>query len=106
MNMRTGPRRNHLLALLPEGEYGHLLSALELVELGAGEILSEQNKKLRHAYFPIDSTISLYYPVDHGMSAEIALIGNEGMFSIASFLSGKGLPYARFRFTIGSDQVI
>ena len=101
MNMRTGPRQNHLLALLPEGECGHLLSALEPIELGGGEILFEPSQKLRHAYFPVDSTISLYYPVDHGMSAEIALIGNDGMFSIASFLDGGVLPYVAAVETAG-----
>lgn len=101
MNTRVGPRQNHLLALLPEGECGHLFSALEPVELGTGETLSEPNKKLRYAYFPADSTISLYRPFDHGMSAEIALIGNEGMFSIAAFLSGTSLPYVAMVETAG-----
>jgi len=101
MRVRTGPRQNHLLALLPEGEYGHLFSALESIKLGAGETLSEPHKKLRYAYFPVDSAISLYYPVNHGMSAEIALIGNDGMFSIASFLSGRGLPYMAMVETAG-----
>jgi len=101
MNMSTGPRQNHLLALLPEGEYGRLLHALEPIKLSAGEMLSAPNKKLRYAYFPIESTISLYSPVDHGMSAEIALIGNDGMLSIASFLSGGVLPYVAIVETAG-----
>ena len=98
---RTDPRQNRLLALLPEAECGHLFSELEPVTLSAGDALFEPNKKLSYAYFPVDSTISLYYPMDHGMSAEIALIGNEGMFSVASVLSGSSLPYVAMVETPG-----
>jgi CRP-like cAMP-binding protein len=101
MNIKTGPRQNHLLALLPEGECGNLFSALELVILEVGDVLSDPNQKLRYAYFPVDSTISLYSPANHGMSAEIALIGNDGMFSIASFMGGGSLPYVATIETAG-----
>jgi CRP-like cAMP-binding protein len=99
MYAKTDPRRNKLLAMLPECE--HLLSGLEQINLGAGEILSEPYKKSRYVYFPLDSTVSLYYPMDHGTSAEIALIGNEGMFSIVSFLGGEILPYVAVVETAG-----
>ena len=79
--------------MLPKGECEHLFAALEQVSLGVGESLSEPNKKSRYVYFPLDSMVSLYYPMDHGTSAKIALIGNEGMFSIAPFLGGETLPY-------------
>ena len=93
MNKIIDPRQNLLLAKLPPAEYENLQSALEPVSLRAGEILAEPYKKSRYVYFPIDSTLSLYYPMDHGTSAEIALIGNEGMFSIVPALGGETLPY-------------
>ncbi len=101
MDMKTDPRRNKLLAMLPVGEYEHLFTALEQVKLGAGEILFEPYKKLRYVYFPVDSTVSLHYQMDHGTSAEIALIGNEGMFSIVPCLGGETLPYVAMVETSG-----
>ena len=93
MKTKVDPRQNHFLAMLQEEEYGRLQAGLELVKLAVGDVLYEPNKKPRCAYFPVDSTLSLYYPMDHGASAEIAIIGNEGMFSVAPFLGGGSLPY-------------
>lgn len=94
MNKNTiDPRQNHLLARLPSDELERLFPELEQVELKAGDILSEPHKISRYVYFPVASTFSLYYPLDHGMSSEIALIGKEGMFSIVPVLGGETLPY-------------
>lgn len=101
MNTQPNPRQNHLLAKLSAVEYESLLAALEEVELCAGEVLAEPHKKSRYVYFPLDCTVSLYYPMDHGASAEIALIGNEGMFSIVPVLGGKALPYRAVVETAG-----
>lgn len=100
-NKATDPRRNHLLAMLSPDEYEHLLPALERVSFHAGEVLNEPHKKSRYAYFPIDGVVSLYYPMDHGVSAEIAMIGNEGMCSIVPVLGGEGLPYRAVVETAG-----
>jgi CRP-like cAMP-binding protein len=101
MNTKTDPRQNHFLAMLPEEEYERLRDGLERVRLVVGDILYEPHKKSRYVYFPVDSTLSLYYPMDHGTSAEIALIGNEGMFSVAPFLGGATLPYMAMVETAG-----
>ncbi len=87
-NKIADPRQNRLLEMLPPSEYARLLPALERVSLRVGDILAEPNKISRFVYFPVDSMVSLYYPMDHGMSSEIALIGNEGMFSIVPILGG------------------
>ncbi|HQT26057.1 MAG TPA: Crp/Fnr family transcriptional regulator [Burkholderiales bacterium] len=79
--------------MLPQGEYERLLPMLERVALRSGEVLVEPHKKSRYVYFPVDGTLSLYYPMDHGLSSEIALIGNDGMLSIATVLGGRTLPY-------------
>lgn len=92
-NKNADPRRNRLLQMLPPDEYDVLLPMLEGVALKSGEVLVEPHKKSRYVYFPVDSTVSLYYPMDHGTSSEIALIGHEGMVSIASVLGGETLPY-------------
>lgn len=100
-NKTIGPRQNHLLAKLPAAEYEHLFPALEEVSLRAGEILAEPNKKSRYVHFPVDATVSLHFPLDHSISAEIALIGNEGMFSIVPVLGGETLPYLAVVETTG-----
>ena len=101
MKIIMDPRQNHLLAMLPEEEYERLRAGLEQVKLSAGDVLCEPHKRSRYVYFPVDSTLSLYYPMDHGASAEIALIGNEGMFSIAPFLGDATLPYMSMVETAG-----
>jgi CRP-like cAMP-binding protein len=100
-NKHTDPRRNHLLAMLPPDEYEHLLPALEKINFHASEVLNEPHKKSRYAYFPVDGAVSLYYPMDHGVSAGIAMIGNEGMCSIVPVLGGEGLPYMAVVETAG-----
>ncbi len=92
-NNNADPRRNRLLDMLPQNEYEQLLPMLDRVSLRLGEVLIEPHKRSRYVYFPVDGTLSLYYPMDHGLSSEIALIGNEGMLSIASVLGGNTLPY-------------
>lgn len=92
-NKNADPRRNRLLEMLPLGEYERMWPMLERVLLRSGEVLIEPHKKSRYVYFPVDGTVSLYFPMDHGLSSEIALIGNEGMLSIASVLGGSTLPY-------------
>ena len=92
-NKIADPRQNRLLNMLPPSEYARLVPALERVSLRVGDILAEPNKMSRFVYFPVDSMVSLYYPMDHGTSSEIALIGNEGMFSIVPILGGETMPY-------------
>ena len=92
-NNNAHPRQNRLLEMLPQGEYQRLLPMLERIALRQGEVLIEPHKKSRYVYFPVDGTLSLYFPMDHGLSSEIALIGKEGMLSIASVLGGNTLPY-------------
>jgi hypothetical protein len=73
------PRRNKLLAALPNNERKRLRLSLEPIEMPLGKIVSESGSQLRHAYFPTTSTISLAYVTADGASTEIAAIGNEGL---------------------------
>src|SRR5687767_10657738 len=82
-------RQNTLLAALSAGEREHLANDLELVPLTLGEVLYESGEIMSHAYFPIDGIISLLYVMKNGESAEIAVVGNEGVIGIALFMGGE-----------------
>jgi CRP-like cAMP-binding protein len=62
---------------------------LELVTLPLGKVLYESDALPRHVYFPVDSIISLLYVMESGASAEIAVIGNEGLLGLAVFMGGR-----------------
>ncbi len=86
------PRQNHLLAALPEGEYAHLSAHLELIPLPLGMSLYEPGEALDHVYFPTTAIVSLLYVMENGASAEIAMVGNEGIVGIALFMGGGTVP--------------
>lgn len=83
MSMSSLPTRNHLLAALSPSEIGTLLPHLELVLMPLGEVVYESNSRIQHVYFPTDSIISLLSVLKNGASAEIAMIGHEGMLGIS-----------------------
>jgi CRP-like cAMP-binding protein len=81
-------QQNTLLASLPPEDGAHLSMDLELVPLALGQVLYESGETMSHAYFPTDCIISLLYVMKNGASAEIAIVGNEGMIGIALFMGG------------------
>src|ERR1700756_1725425 len=85
-------RQNHLLAALPDSESERLYPHLELVRLPLGEVLYESGDQLQHVYFPTASIVSLLYVMADGASAEIAVVGNEGLIGIALFMGGQTTP--------------
>ena len=86
------PERNHLLGALTAQERERVYPHLELVRMPLGQVLYESGDTLRHAYFPVDSIISLLYVTADGASAEISVVGNEGMVGIALFMGGETTP--------------
>ena len=86
------PHQNHLLDALPKRDYGRLAPHLELVRLPLGEVLYEPGVKLRYVYFPTTCIVSLLYVMADGASAEIAIVGNEGMLGISLFMGGDTTP--------------
>lgn len=86
-------KQNHLLAALPPSELKNLKPHLEQVLLRAGEHLVEPGRRSSHSYFPIDSVICIYYRMANGDSAEVSMLGNEGMFSVTHVLGGESMPY-------------
>ncbi len=73
------PRSIQLLAALPKAEWERWLPQLEHVDLPLGTVLYESGAKLTHVYFPTTAIVSLPYMLESGASAEIAIVGNEGL---------------------------
>ena len=86
------PKQNHLLAALPANEFERLFPHLELVPMPLGEALYESGGRLQHVYFPTTSIVSLLYVMENGASAEIAVVGNEGILGISLFMGGETTP--------------
>lgn len=82
-------QKNKLLAALPALEILRILPHLELVPLPLGEVLYESGGKLKYVYFPTVSIISMLYVLESGASAEIAIVGNEGLLGISLFMGGE-----------------
>jgi len=86
------PNQNHLLAALPAAEFDRILPHLELVPMPLAEALYESGGRLNHVYFPTTCIISLLYVMEDGASAEIAVVGNDGLLGIALFMGGETTP--------------
>ena len=86
------PRQSHLLAALPAEEYARLFPHLELVPMLLGDVLYESGSELRHVYFPTTTIVSLLYVMNDGASAEIAVVGYEGVIGVALFMGGETMP--------------
>ncbi|MCJ7838781.1 MAG: Crp/Fnr family transcriptional regulator, partial [Burkholderiales bacterium] len=86
------PRQNGLLAALPDAEYERVLPHLEPLPLELGRSIYESGSHQGYVYFPTDSIVSLLYVMEDGASAEIAIVGNEGVVGIALFMGGESTP--------------
>ena len=86
------PRRNRLLRALHPTEFERLSAYLEPVTMTLGNVLYESGSELRHVYFPTTAIVSLLYVMQDGASAEIAVVGNEGMIGVALFMGGETTP--------------
>jgi CRP-like cAMP-binding protein len=84
-----GPRTNLLLAALPDAEMQRWLPQLEAVVMPLGQVLYESGATLSHVYFPTTAIVSLLYVMENGASAEIAVVGNEGIVGISLFMGGE-----------------
>ena len=92
-NSRSPDRRtNYLLAALPDAEWQRWLPELEAIDMPLGQVLYESGKTLSHVYFPTTSIVSLLYVMENGASAEIAVVGNEGIVGISLFMGGGSTP--------------
>ena len=92
MALTADPRQNRLLAALPEDEWTRWLPHLEAVEMPLGKVLYESGSTLSHVYFPTTSIVSLLYVMEDGASAEIAVVGHEGIVGVSLFMGGQSTP--------------
>jgi CRP-like cAMP-binding protein len=105
------PRSNHILDALPEEEAARLFPQLKLVELPLGMSVYESGDVQRFMYFPTDSIVSLLYVLESGASAEIAIVGNEGVIGVSLFMGGETTPSraivqsAGFAYRLGSRAI-
>src|ERR1700729_357144 len=84
--------QNHLLGALPPAEAKRWFPLLESVEMPLGSVLYESGGALSHVYFPTSAIVSLLYVMENGASAEIAVVGNEGIVGISLFMGGESTP--------------
>ena len=89
---RHSPHQNHLLDALPTGDLERFAEHLELVTMSLGDVLYESGSTMRYVYFPTTSIVSLLYVMEDGASAEIAVVGNEGILGISLFMGGETTP--------------
>ncbi|MFA5939608.1 MAG: Crp/Fnr family transcriptional regulator [Sinimarinibacterium sp.] len=92
MSDTPAPRQNHLLGALSERALTRLRPHLELASMPLGKILYDAGETMRHVYFPTDCIVSLLQVMENGASGEIAVVGNEGLIGIASFMGGESTP--------------
>ena len=88
----SDPRQNQLLAALPSAEWERWQPYLEPVSLAAGQVLCESGGTPAHVYFPTTAIVSLMYMTRDGGSAELAVIGNDGLVGISLYMGGNGTP--------------
>ena len=92
MVVAPDPLKNHLLASLPPAEWARWSAHLEWVDMPLGQILYESGGVMTHVYFPTTSIVSLLYVMEDGASAEIAVVGNEGIVGVSLFMGGSSTP--------------
>jgi CRP-like cAMP-binding protein len=92
MTKPDNPLQNHLLNSLPVTEYERLLPHLELIEMPLGKVIYEPGGELNYVYFPSTCIVSLLYVMENGSSAEIAVIGDDGIVGVALFMGGGSMP--------------
>ena len=85
-------QENRLLAALSPTELERLCPHLRLVRMPLGKVLYESGDALKHVYFPVDCIVSLLYVLESGASAEISVVGHEGLIGVALFMGGETTP--------------
>ncbi|HEU4502568.1 MAG TPA: Crp/Fnr family transcriptional regulator [Nitrospira sp.] len=84
--------QNQLLAALPQADLARISDRIEAVQMPLGHVLYESGDQLQHVYFPTNSIVSLLYVMEDGASAEIAIVGSEGIVGISLFMGGETTP--------------
>jgi CRP-like cAMP-binding protein len=80
------------LEALPNAEWERWRPQLEMVDMPLGQVIYESGATLGHVYFPTTAIVSLLYVMESGASAEIAVVGNEGIVGVSLFMGGGSTP--------------
>lgn len=92
MRLLCNPLENRLFAALPGEVCARLIPQVEQVAFSLGEVVHEAGAKQKYVYFPVTAIVSLLYMMENGASAEISVVGNDGVVGIALFLGGASMP--------------
>ena len=92
VSTKNARQQNQLLAAMPEAEWKRWLPEIEAIDLPLAQVLYEPGSTLSHVYFPTTAIISMLYVLENGASAEIAVVGNEGLIGISLFMGGDSTP--------------
>lgn len=91
-NTSQQPVENHLLATLPGEVYERLAPHLQPISFALGGVVYESSEQMKHLYFPTTCIVSLLYSMSNGATAEMGLVGNDGVVGIALFMGGNTVP--------------
>jgi CRP-like cAMP-binding protein len=91
-NKVADPKANRLLDALPPAVFVRWQDSLEPVDMPLGQVLYEPGVVLSHVYFPTSAIVSLLYVMENGASAEIAVVGHEGLVGVSLFMGGESTP--------------
>ena len=91
-SLHRAAAHNELLEAIPVEVMARMKPFLELVPLRLGEVLYESGVVQRHVFFPVDCIVSLLYVLENGQSAEIAVVGFEGMVGVSLLMGGGSTP--------------
>lgn len=89
---RSAAAHNDLLGAMPPQVRAGLTPLLQHVTLNLGEVLYESGAAQQYVYFPTDCIVSLLYVLENGQSAEIAVVGFEGMVGVSLLMGGGSTP--------------
>lgn len=89
MSSLHSPLQNRLISCLPAQDYSRLEPYLELVEMPLGAALCESGMQMRYVHFPTTAIVSLLNIMENGSSAEVAVVGNEGVVGVSLFMGGE-----------------
>ena len=92
MAVAHNPNQNGILAALSVSDYKRVSATLELVPMELSTVLYEVGHPMKHAYFPVDCIVSLLNTTENGASAEVAMVGREGMIGIPIVMGGDTTP--------------
>jgi len=88
----SGPAKNRILRALPPPDRSRLIAVLRPVTLELGDVIGEPGQRVSHMYFPTTAVVSSLYTTEDGETAEMGLVGNDGVVGLSLFLGGEATP--------------